>query len=239
MKIAIFGDSYTRYNMNPGNEHLGLSWVEHLDDIHEVTNFGKPGASFRWCYELFLEHKDNFDFCIVVVPDPFRIWIKALDNVPNKMEGHFWAAHEFRNEFKNRTSDERIHQIIDSVSVWYDNWRDHLFENHLHHLMVKDMLSYANVLAIPGSPDSIKGYSKHYQNLTDIQFWELLQVDPDFNFTSMHCKRKCHLTEENNYVLYSLVLDAISKKQKVLNLNIKHFVKPTRELEYYALQGDV
>lgn len=236
MKIGIFGDSYTSIN-ELGHDHLGLSWVQHLSKIHEVINFGNSGSSFRWCYELFLKHKHEFDFCIVVVPTPHRVYIKALCDLPDVPKGHFFADPPFRTLVRNSTADPDVLKILNSVEVWYTKWRDHDFERHLHHLTVKDMLSHNNVLAIPGFLDSIEGYDRPYQNLTDIQYWELLQVDPNFDYGDMVCKRKCHLTEENNQVLFSLVKNAIDNKEKILNLDIKYFRKPTGSIDYYAEPG--
>lgn len=236
MKIGIFGDSYTSFNQQD-NDHLGLSWVEHLRKIHEVVNFGVAGSSFRWSYELFLKHKHEFDFCIILVSEPYRVYIKALEDVPNRPAGHFFADSNFRDRFKKSTSDPTVLKILDSIDVWYENWRDHYFENHLHNLMVRDVLSNDNVLVIPGFPESVEGYGKLYQNLTDIQYWELAQADPAFDYYHIQCKRKCHLTEENNQVLFSLVKQAMTNKEKILSLDIKYFKKPTRSIDYYADPG--
>jgi hypothetical protein len=234
MKIGIFGDSYTAMNIIPGNEHMGLGWPEHLAFSHEITNFGESGTAFQWSYELFLEHKNKFDFCIVVVPDPNRVYIKALQDIPNKPVGHYFASHNHIQAFKGITADERILKILDSIDVWYNNWRDHGFEYHLHNLMVRNLLTYDNVLVIPGFPRSVEGFDKPYQNLTDIQYWELLQIDPDFNVRTMRCKRKCHLSEENNLVLFDLVKQAIENKDKILKLDISKFKKPARSIDFYA-----
>jgi hypothetical protein len=234
MKIAVFGDSYTITNVMPGNEHLGLSWVEHLALSHEVTNFGESGTAFQWSYELFLENKDKFDYCILVVADPGRVYIKALQDIPNKIKGHFFASPEHIQAFKSITTDERILKILDSIDFWYNNWRDHTFEYHLRTLMVRDLLTYDNILVIPGFPLSVEGYGEIYQNLTDIQFWELLQLDPNFNVHMMGCKRKCHLSEENNLVLFELVKQAIENKDKILKLDISKFKKPARSIDFYA-----
>lgn len=234
MKIGIFGDSYVNSNLKPYYDFCGLSWVESLGKVHDVVNFGQPGVSFAWCYELFLKHKKDFDLCIVVVTTPYRIYIKALEDDPAKPTGHFFASPEFRQEYRQRTTDQKTLKILDSIDVWYDNWRDHVFEDHLHNLMVRDVMSHDNVLLIPGFSSSIENYNGQYQNLTDIQFWELLQLDPNFDHSRMSCKRKCHLSEENNQVLFELVINAISDKKKVLDLNINDFVKPNKNIDFYA-----
>jgi hypothetical protein len=233
MKIGIFGDSYAALNASPGVKHLGPAWVEHLALEHEVTNFAEPGTAFRWSYELFLEHKDKFDLCIVVVTDPTRIYIKALENIPNKITGHFFASPTHTDAFRRITTNPGILKILDSIDIWYNNWRDHDFELHLHNLMIKNLLTY-NVLVIPGFPNSVENYNQQGKNLTDIQFWELLQIDPDFDVYTMGCKRKCHLSEENNLVLFELVKEAINNKDKILNLDISKFKKPAKSLDFYA-----
>jgi len=234
-KIAIFGDSYACWNVDLRNEHLGLSWVEHLEFIYEISNFSRGGSAFQWSYRLFLENKDRFDYCIIVVSAPGRIYIEALENIPNRPIGHFYGQPEYINHLKSITTDDKILKIIDSVEIWYNNWRDHIFEEiHLHELMVNNVLKYDNVLIIPGFPRSVPNYNEVYQNLTDIQYWELLELNPNFDPTNLHCKRKCHLSKENNLILFELVNQAIKRKDKILNLDIKYFKKPPNSLDYYV-----
>ena len=234
MKIGIFGDSYVSMNVGLGREELGLAWVEHLALIHEVENFGESATNFHWTYQQWLKHKDKFDYCIVLITDPNRIYIKVLDEVPNRPAGHFFGSISHIEAFKTITTDPEILKILDSVNVWHDYWRDHGFEYHLHNLMIKNVMSHDNVLIIPGFPNSIENYNELYKNLTDIQFWELLQIDPNFDVKTMRCKRKCHLSEENNLVLFELVTEAIQNNDRILNLDISRFKKPAKSLNFYA-----
>jgi hypothetical protein len=233
MKIGVYGDSYTVLNTGPGsNDSVGLSWVEHLSQIHEVKNFGQSGTAFSWSYQLFLENQKQFDLNIVVVSDPARLYIKSLDSHPKKPPGHLFTQKEFIQEFKRRVGrDDETFNILDSINVWVEKCRDRQFENHLHRLMVNNVLSFNNVLIIPGFVDSVVDYSG---NLTDLQTWELLQVAPSFNnFDNMKDLRKCHLTEKNNQILFDLVVDAINQKEKILKIDLGFFEKPDKTLDYY------
>lgn len=238
MKIGIYGDSYTVLNTGPGsNDAVGLSWVEHLSQIHEIKNFGKTGTSFRWSYQLFLENQEQFDFNIIIVSSPSRLYIKSLDNHPKKPNGHLFNQDAFIEEFKRRVGrNDETFNILDSISVWVKKCMDHQFEDHLHRLMINNVLSFNNVLIIPGFSDSVKDYNG---NLTDLQAWELLQIDPSFdNFGNMKDLRKCHLTERNNRTLYELVVDAINQKEKVLRIDTSFFEKPDKTLDYYVSTWD-
>jgi hypothetical protein len=233
MKIGIFGDSYANYNLD--YYWLDLAWPQKLAQIHEVTNFGQVGSAFQRSYELFLKEKDKFDLSIVVVAEPTRVYIKALEEIPNRPVGDFFASINHINAFRKITTDEKVLKILDSVEVWYRDWRDHRFEFHIHNLMVDNLLKHDNLLLIPGAPDSINGYQGLYKNLRDIQFWELQQIDSNFNYLEMVCKRKCHFSDENNQVLFNLVLEAINGNKKILDLDITRFKKPSREISYYAV----
>lgn len=236
MNLGIYGDSFTILNADAGN-NIGLSWVEHLSQLHEVKNFGRAGTSFRWSYQLFLENQNQFDFNIIVVSSPSRLYIKSLDQHPKKPSGHFFNQNTFIEEFKRRVgaSDETFN-ILDSVRIWVEKCMDHAFEDHLHRLMINNVLSFNNTLLIPGFADSIKDCNG---NLTDLQAWELLQVDPLFDkFGNMKDLRKCHLTERNNQILFELVVNAMRRKEKVLNIDTSFFEKPDRTLDYYVSTWD-
>jgi hypothetical protein len=218
--------------LDPEKAHLGLSWVEHLQKTHEVENFARGGTGFRWSYELYLENQHKFDYNIVVVSDPGRLWIKSLDSHPKVPNIHFFNQDRFRHNLKDAVGrNDELFGILDAIQIWMHKCRDEQWELHLHNLMVKNIVqNYSNTLLIPGFINSIEGYEG---NLTDIQSWEILQLDPDFYADTIDCKRKCHLTEENNEILFNLVVDAINKKEKILNLNIIFFKKPTKNIDFY------
>lgn len=233
MRLAIFGDSYANYLLD--HSHLGKAWCEWLAEEHEVVNFGRPATAFQYSYELYLKNHKNFDYSVFVVTDPTRIYIKALDGI--LPVGHFFASPEHRESCKNQNSDPHILSIINSVDNWYRYWRDHEYENHIHSVLIGNLLQASNVLLIPGFQNSIPGIDGINKNLTDLQYYELLLVGLDENYVvnprQFGCKRKCHFSSENNLVLFRLIKEALNKKEKVLDLNEKHFIKPSRELDYY------
>lgn len=234
MNIGIFGDSYANYKLEAfDNENSrGLSWTELLAEHHNVTNFGYAGSALKYSYQLYFEHKNKFDLSIFVVTSYNRVWIKELG--PNQ-PGHFALNSKFLNAIKSKApADEEIINIIESIEVWKKYWRDPKFENHLCELMVLNLLDNDNILLIPGFKESVPGYDKPFQNLTDWQFWELLQIDPSFNPGDVKEKRKCHFSEENNRVLYNAVNSALKTKEKVLLLDNLPWTKPCKDISFYA-----
>lgn len=232
MNIAIFGDSYVNYYPDtcPDNE---LSWIELLSKDHSVTNFGLIGSAFTYSYKLHLTHRAHYDYSIFVVTDPGRIYIPAIDDSRLKEFplGHFYGSPEFRQQVLDKT--EKIKRIVDSIDVWINEWRDNVFENHLHNLMVGDLMNQPNILLIPGFRNSIHNYDKPYGNLTDLQGHELLLVDADTDIDHIICRRKCHFSAENHRNLYQVIMQAIDKKERILNLDKNCIVKPSKNLDYY------
>ena len=243
MRIAVFGDSYANYLLEPEHNHLGKAWCDLVSEQHNLTNYGRWASCFQYSYKLFLKHNQEFDYNIFFVTTPGRMYVKELDNLqsPTQPQMLNWAPFrdDLRTHIQNNNLDRKLLRILDSVECYINDWKDVDFEQHIHDLLVKNIIATnKNTLLIASFPGSIPfvdcGLDK---NLTCIQFNELILAGAEkekVDNLKFQCKRKCHFSEENNIVLGNKILDAINLKKNILDLNIKDFMKPSKNYNYYA-----
>jgi hypothetical protein len=248
MKVAIYGDSFacinTKWDVGLDNFHLGLSWVEILErNGYEITNFAQSGTAFMFSYEKFLKEHKNYDLNIFVLTAPQRIYIKALDGI--KIFGNLsWPDSEYERvkqlPFYPRKD---IHlEILKSVKTYLELWVDQEMVTHTRHVLVNNLWNLApNTIVIPAFSDSMAQtdinlfyVSKHELKLVDEQAYK------KFDFGYLDCRRKCHLSNENNVVLGNKVLDAIANKQKIVTLHTDESVKPANnDFYFYVRQNNL
>lgn len=244
MKLGIYGDSFVCINTKWGDDkvdcpHLGISWVEILErDGYEITNFAQSGSAFMFSYENFLKEYKNYDLNIFVLTAPQRTYVKALDGM--KLFGHAWAESEYKRVKQLPPYARKdIHlEILKSVKTYLELWVDQEMVTHTQHVLVNNLWNLApNTIVIPAFSDSM---AQTDINLFYAAKYELKLVDEreykKFDFGYLDCKRKCHLSNENNIVLGNKVLDAIVNKQKIVTLHIDELVKPAGNDFYFYVQ---
>lgn len=244
MKIAIYGDSYgcwlSKWDTGKKfNTHLGLSWVEILENSgHDITNFCESGSAFLFSYENFFKNHKNFDLNIFIVSQWTRIYVKALDGI--KIFGH--ASPDVEAERVKKLpfyTNQALHlRILASVKTYMQDWIDWDIIPHVQHGLVNNLWNMSpNTLVISGFDDSLDhktfslfSASKHELMLCDKEKYE------KFDFTMLNCHRKCHFSEENNKVIADLVIDSINTSQKIVNIEVLKLQRPQREFSFYATQ---
>lgn len=243
MKVAIYGDSFacinTKWDVGLDNFHLGLSWVEILErEGYEITNFAKFGTAFMFSYENFLKEHKNYDLNIFVLTAPQRTYVKALDGI--KLFGHTWADSEYKRvEQLPFYPKKDIHlEILKSVKTYLELWIDQEMVTHTQHVLVNNLWNLApDTIVIPAFSDSM---SQTVINLFYAAKYELKLVNEEeykkFDFGYLDCRRKCHLSNENNMILGKKVLDAIVNKQKIVTLHIDELTKPANNDFYFYVQ---
>jgi len=241
MRIAVFGDSFANHELD--NNSIGKSWVDIVSEQHEVVNFGASGSCFQYSYELFLKEHANFDAVIFFVTGPERKYIKLISNaLPNIGPSHMLNGTHGSEGTKKLIEDldlknkDFLIKIIDNHRFYFDNYRDSLFELHLHDLMVKNITTLKpNALIVPCFIKSI-GFFTPKDTVHTINVAEVASLDVDLDniWINYHCLRKCHLSEKNNIILGNKILDAMSKGFNYLDLDGDDFVKKLdKPVEYY------
>jgi hypothetical protein len=244
--IGVYGDSYANYGI------AGKSWVDLLEGNYTVTNFGFPGNSLYHCYKTILSNQKNYDYNIFIVPVGRRFFSRRLsklliENPPrsfinwyNNISSIEANRISVENNKKLYSDPDRILKIIDSVYTYWTEWKDDEFDETMHTLMLDDIKKINNTLLInTDSNDSNLG-------LLGISMWEIDQLGfsekyPDMfgsidkdKALALRDLRKNHLSDENNFILYEKILDAINKNNHEVNLSLSDFVKPSKDLEFYV-----
>lgn len=240
MKIAIYGDSFGILNSIHENRSesnvVGTCWPELLASSHAVDNYARSGTAFMYSYEQYLKHNADYDANIFVITNPQRTYIKALDGI--LVFGVYWIGEELTRLSKvpwYENKNDHI-EILKSVEVYLDKWKDWEMDTHIQHVLVSNLWSInPNTLVIPAFSDSMKETNK---NLFDLAKYELKLVDEHrfnkFDFNWLVCLRKCHFSEENNHVIYDAIVKALENNEKIVTLDFEDIKKPAKSFDYYV-----
>jgi len=200
-RIAIFGDSFSDPTW-ADNDYS--SWVDLLCQDYNITNFSKSGTSLWWSYNQ-LNENPNYDLSIFVVTASSRIYFEPMDIHININQSN-WPT------FKNVNLGEAYYRYMFSQKR----------EDDFHQLMVNDLMSRSNVLVIPAFEDSIqniKGSMCVFSDMEELYFFNGKKVNAQEH-------RKCHLTKENNEVVYENVKNAIVNNKNLVTFSKEEFVFP-------------
>lgn len=243
--IGVYGDSYANY----GRE--GKSWVDLLEENYTVTNFGFPANSLFQCYKTILSNQKNYDYNIFIAPVSKRFFSKRLSNLLTENPGSFsnWYNNvpsieatrlSVENNKKLYSDPDRILKIIDSVYTYWSEWKDDEFDETINILMLDSIKKINNTILInTESNDSNLG-------LLAISMWELDQLGFSEKYPDMFASidrdkslalrdfRKNHFSDENNFILYEKISDAINKNNYEVKLSMSDFVNPSKDLDFYV-----
>lgn len=206
--IGIYGDSFADPNWVKNSYN---AWPELLANDYKIKNYALSGSSLWWSYNKFLETCHEIDHAIFVITVPGRIHIEYNDKHLN-LNPVTWP-------------------IWDNVSIgeiyfkyFYSSKREQAF----HNFMVSDLLQYDKILLIPAFAESIPNVP-----MSLCYFADLESKHYGLEHSGTNEKRKCHLSKENNFMIYNKVLAALELNSKILSLSESEFVTPTDPLSYY------
>jgi hypothetical protein len=248
MKIAIYGDSYANLNLHQPNDGRGKSWIDILTEYHEVTNFAMAGSSVFYSYLKFKEHYKKFDYNIFIITNLDRIYNRKLDNL---LDQESWYTHHSHVNLWSKDPRRTEHQlkIINSVKTYIEYWKDEETENVLNfNLMEMLRRDHKNCLFINAFSKAHNPILQNEYGLIDITCMEQeesgwIEKYSDNNIHLGHLDennrmledyRLNHLCEENNIILGSKILEAVNKRKTMLEINLKDYVKPPRDIDFYV-----
>lgn len=224
MKIGIFGDSYAFHHDQWNTE----SWVSLLKKDFDVTSYGKNGSSTYYSYRLLKENYLKYDKIIFVITKGDRIHT-SIAPVPTYDMAQYYLKKG------NLTPQQR--QVMQGLSdfILY-TMSDTEVENQimlLHLLLLKEIQQMGlDILFIRAFDDprhsELSGPALWH--ITDMEHtawgdqWKSFKNYPGFNFD----KRQCHLTSQNNKILYEeikKILPTLSGNT-FFNFDISKFSQP-------------
>lgn len=229
MKIGIFGDSYSSI-IGWRDVHPYKGWPELLAENYKVINFSHNGSSLYYSKKFFDKHYKNFDKIIfaITAPGRFEFKVDTLEKNPKLCFGHQFLptlnAVKSRLRIKELNDDERRkYQIIHDYKLYIQNFE---YEDYIHQMIVNDIVRLRpDTILIPCFKQSIRGEDNYLEQITKMED-EFLGAKTGFYID----KRKCHMSEENNKIIYNLVLDALMNNQTRLDLNPDYFLLPKSDL---------
>jgi hypothetical protein len=207
--LAIYGDSFADPRWV---ENDYPAWSELLEENFTVTNFSFTGTGMWWSYDKFIETHEKFDTVVFVVTVPGRIHIECKDAHLN-LNPATWP----------------VWSGINMGDMYFRYFYSPKREDCFHKFMVDDILKRNNILVVPAFKESIpghEGWSLCHLADTELAFYDL-------KHNGWNEKRKCHMTRENNRMVYNKVLEAVDNGSKILNLQESDFVPPADPLTMY------
>jgi hypothetical protein len=206
--IAIFGDSFA----DPNIDNNYISWPELLKTKFSVTNFAQAGTGLWWSYKQFKKISSQYDLCIVVVSIPGRVHLEKLDNHMN-FNSATWPTS----------------RGVNLGNIYFEHFYSEEKEQCFQDFMVQDILKHNSVVVIPAFDESISAHTgKSLCYFADLESKHYSM----FHATS-NDKRKCHLTKENNLMIYNKILSAIDNQQIILNLDATDYNVPAEPAHFY------
>lgn len=224
LKIGIFGDSFASLRFE--NENPTLDWVSHLAQKYNVLNFAKPGTSVYYSVKLFLKNFKEFDKTIFIVTHSSRLtlpersyFLDSRGNVVDCLTPR--SAQELLKDCKR----ENDCKILKSVLDYYTYIEDIDFNNYISSLMVNNLKEMHNELLLIYYEDLIKVHKMEN---------DFFQLDDKF-YTHYIDFRNCHLSKDNNNILFEKVDEWI--KTSRFKFSINDFVKPSDTfLNYFRIK---
>jgi hypothetical protein len=220
MKIAIFGDSFadclwfSKLKIQPQN---GPGWPELLAEQYDVINFAKGGTSLYYSYDLFCKHHSQFDRVIFVssAAERFAVHLPESNDVFHIVPGT--SLNQRMSELYHYKTDLRIIQAAeDYISYVLDTEKERIFGK----LIIDDICrTRSDVLLLPAFwiKDNHLIPLGHFSSMEQ-QYYKLSK--DTINLNNLTDLRKCHLTDENNQMVYQKIVDSINKKISSISISI-------------------
>ena len=220
MKLAIFGDSFASLIFG---ENPSLSWVELLAQNYDVKNFAVPGTDLYFSAEHFLKEHYNFDKIIFVITSPGRIMLPERSWIFDNDKGEFIKCLTARTaeEFQLKYTYGNENKVLKAASDYYLHIENYEYVNYVYTLIINDLKEKNKEALFLDISLLLKVMEK--ENC----FYKL---DKDF-IHKYEDFRNCHLTKENNFILFEIINKWINTGNFEFNIDL--FVNPVDEFSFY------
>lgn len=239
MKVAIFADSFGDPNILPGYpdrevfDSVGLSWPELLSQEFDVTNFAKCGTGLYYSYKLFCEHHAKFDK-IIILPSQAGRFTVLLPDTQTEFHCVPGFVHSMEKHLANYPSIKLQDRQVLTAAMDYiihvlDLEREHTFNK----LMVEDIKKMRpdTIIVDAFQPTINKGSTLGHMATLELEYWKITpQHLRNFDATDI---RKCHLSVENNYMVFEKVKNVLNGVSSTVELSNDSFRAPTQPWQHY------
>jgi hypothetical protein len=211
---------------------IGLGWPELLALKYKVKNFSMGGSGIYYSYDIFKQVHSEFDIIIFIPSQSTRFSLYCPDYgqvrhmVPGFLLGQ--ASRELENlRILNRLDDYKATEAaIGYVTYILDEKK----EDEMKRLMLQEVKRLRpDTIVIPAFPDDriadsdivmceISGRELHMYN-TSLPVLRSMQK-PLLDL------RKCHMTDENNRMLFHKIMTAIDNQDTSVRLAESDILQP-------------
>jgi hypothetical protein len=240
MRIGIFGDSHADCNYRKW-EHapdIGKGWPEWLTQFYKIKNFALGGTGLWYSYETFIKCHKKFDVNIFLPSQAHRFSI----TLPERNET-FNIVPTFTNDplgHKHRRDTPLDNEILNAADAYIKYILNYDREKTLGSCLIDKIVKIR--------PDTII--------LNCFDNWDAQPFDPDTNFGLSHMSRleydhwnvtpeslrasgrtvdyrKCHISDENNEMVFKKVLHAIQNKLTYVDFSKEDVIKSNKSIDFY------
>ena len=239
MKIAIFGDSFAddigmasqRYKW-ADFQHVGPSYIELLEQHPEfqVTRYGYEGSSLHYSLLKFEEIHKEYDKVIFVTTEAGRVLIDSeVYKLPyTHMFSTFSVTMNRQHNAKLTTHSKRLLSLLEKLYFPEISKRNQSFYEH-DMLKKKIKRIRPDTIVIPGIGNNNES-SLETVSTMEIKHWGLTWSE--FSGAAYIDRRKCHLTTENNAVVYRGLVASL-KNGTPFDVASLSWVTPTNPADFY------
>jgi hypothetical protein len=236
MKIGIFGDSYSStYAYTEVKPYA--SWSMMLSEKYDVTNFSENGSSLYYMKLLFDNHQRNFDKIVFCVTAPGRVTFN-----PDSLKKKYGTGYQHISTIHIIKSRLELPELTELDKKRYKILYEYLLEiqdleqeKYYNLMMVKDIIAQRpDTILIPCFSTSL---TDQVTSLEDITWFEDRILNKKTGFYKDY--RLCHMSLENNKILFNLVEEAILNNKTRIDLDIKQFTEPSMEIKKLLEGGDL
>lgn len=240
--VGIFGDSHadcTYLEWKTKYKSVGLGWPELLALKHKVKNYSMGGSGIFYSYDIFKQVHSKFDVVIYIPTQAsrFPLYLPDEGRVRHMVPGFLisQAAQELsRAKQYNRPNDYKAMEAAIGYSMYI---LDRKKEDEMKRLMLAEVKRIRpDTIIIPAFPDD-----RLDQTDVDLSYISAMELSA-FGTTLQELRqsatpfldiRKCHMTDENNRMVFNKVLTAIETKETVVRLAESDFTKPVGPFTKY------
>lgn len=231
--VGIFADSHgdcTYLEWKTRRKDIGLGWPELLSLKYKVKNHSMGGSGVYYSYDIFKQVHSKFDIVIYIPTQSSRFPLYCPDSgqIRHMVPGFLMAqaARELERS-RNRPNDYKALEAAIGYSTYI---LDEKKEEEMKRLMLQEVKRLRpDTIFIPAFPSD-----RIVESDIDLSVISLMELNTyGTNLTTLRSManplldiRKCHLTDENNRMLFNKILTAIDNQDTSVRLAESDFVKP-------------
>lgn len=244
MKIGIFADShadcsYMDWSYNAPD--VGPGWPELLAKFHRVKNYAEGGSGLWFSFQRFLKCNQEFDYNIFIPSQYSRFTLTLPERgatfhvVPG-----FVSGDRLRKEHK-RDNTLIDNQIIEAAAGYIDHLIDYDKDIYIASLLIEQIhrINPNTLIVYAFNNTNPDRYFLSDLTLNELSYWGTSVEKVRKENPNLCDLRKCHLSDENNEMVFRKISNAIKQRQQHLYFTKDDLIKPKKPFSTYFkhLQG--